>query len=125
MSRWEDPRRVLERHGRAPKKSFSQNFLVSRTHAERIAAFAARAKLPVLELGPGVGTLTALLLDAGARVHAVERDRDMLDVLAQEFQNEPSLSVVEGDAVTFDIGAWAKEMGGKVVVTGNLPYAVT
>jgi 16S rRNA (adenine1518-N6/adenine1519-N6)-dimethyltransferase len=78
----------------------------------------------VVELGPGLGTLTAGLLRRGARVHAVERDRDMIAALAKVLPH-PRLHVVSGDAATVELGPIAAEEGGKVAVAGNLPYAIT
>jgi 16S rRNA (adenine1518-N6/adenine1519-N6)-dimethyltransferase len=121
---WEDPRRVLARHGLSPKRGFSQNFLTSRSVVERIVeALAPRPNERVLELGPGLGTLTAALLRAGAQVIAVDMDRDMLRVLADELGHVPGFEARAGDATEVDLGAIAS--GGRVAVAGNLPYAVT
>jgi 16S rRNA (adenine1518-N6/adenine1519-N6)-dimethyltransferase len=122
---WEDPRRVLQRHGLRPKRAFSQNFLVSPHAVETIA----RAAVPapgswVVELGPGLGTLTAALLRAGARVLAVERDPDMVRVLRAELSSF-ELEIVPGDVTTLDYAALAAQLGGALCVVGNLPYAVT
>lgn len=120
---WEDPRRVLARHGLAPKRGFSQNFLVSRTAIDRIvAAVAPAAGETVVELGPGLGTLTAGLLRAGAHVIALEADRDMLNVLGREFGHVGALDVRHGDATELDLKSLH---AGRVAVAGNLPYAVT
>lgn len=122
---WEDPRKVLERHGFRPKKSFSQNFLVSRHVVERIAeAIAPASAERVVELGPGVGTLTAALLRAGARVIAVERDRDMLEVLERELGAHPRLQIVAGDAAELSLDV-VNDAKGPIAVAGNLPYAIT
>jgi len=121
---WEDPRRVLSRHGLAPKRGFSQNFLVSRTVVEQIvAALAPKADETVVELGPGLGTLTGALLRAGARVVAVDADRDMLEVLRRELGHLPTLDAQFGDATSFDFATVTPN--GRVAVAGNLPYAVT
>lgn len=121
---WEDPRRVLGRHGLSPKRSFSQNFLVSRSAVERIVtALALAPDERVVELGPGLGTLTGALLRAGARVIAVDADRDMLAVLNAELGHSPNLDARFGDATEVDFAALAE--GGRIAVAGNLPYAVT
>ena len=104
----EDPRRVLARHGFAPKKAFSQNFLVDKRAVQRIAeATRADASSVVVELGPGAGTLTTALLATGAEVVGVERDRDMAQVLRAELGDEPRFSLVEDDAATVDLTAIA------------------
>jgi 16S rRNA (adenine1518-N6/adenine1519-N6)-dimethyltransferase len=121
---WEDPRRVLARHGLAPKRGFSQNFLVSRSVVEQIvAALAPQPGEPVVELGPGLGTLTAALLRAGARVIAIDADRDMLGVLRRELGHLPALDARHGDASALDLAAMAQ--GRPVALAGNLPYAIT
>jgi len=121
---WEDPRRVLRRHGLTPKRSFSQSFLVSRHAVERIAA--ALEPSPderTVELGPGLGTLTGELLRAGARVLAIERDPDMLAVLGEELGHVDALELRAGDAADVDLSALAD--GAKIALAGNLPYAIT
>lgn len=123
---WEDPRRVLGRHGLAPKRGFSQNFLVARPVVERIAeAVAPRERERVVELGPGLGTLTAALLRRGAHVVAVERDRDMIEVLRAELGSHPELEIVQGDAATVRFAELAAPGDDRPAVAGNLPYAIT
>jgi len=123
---WEDPRRVLRRHGLTPKRGMSQNFLVARHAVDRIAEAVAPARdEPVVELGPGLGTLTGALLRVGARVIAIERDADMIAVLHAELGGVEGFEVREGDAAEVDFGALAREVHEPVAVAGNLPYAVT
>ena len=120
---WEDPRKALARHGLRPKRSFSQNFLVARSVVEAIAEAAVPAKgAHVVELGPGLGTLTAALLRRGARVTAVERDLDMIAVLRADF-GDRALEVIEADAAEIDLASLASE--GPFALAGNLPYAAT
>jgi 16S rRNA (adenine1518-N6/adenine1519-N6)-dimethyltransferase len=122
---WEDPRRVLARHGLSPKRGFSQNFLVSKHVVEQIvAALAPAPDERVLELGPGLGTLTAALLRAGAHVIAIDADRDMLKVLNSELGELTALETRHGDATAVDLAALAAPLE-RVAVVGNLPYAVT
>lgn len=121
---WEDPRKALARHGLRPKRSFSQNFLVARSVVEAIAQAAVPAPgAHVVEMGPGLGTLTGALLRRGARVTAIERDRDMIAVLRADFGDRP-LVLIEADAAEIDLGALAKDTG-PFALAGNLPYAAT
>jgi len=123
---FEDPRVTLGRHGLLPKRSFSQNFLVARPTVEAIArAPNLSFDETVIEIGPGVGTLTAALLRRGADVLAVERDRDMAALLRQEFADFPRFRLMEADATGLDFAALHAQEGRDLVVVGNLPYAIT
>ena len=115
----EHPRDLLKKFGLQPKHSWGQNFLSDEGVLERIADEASlRPGEPCLELGPGLGHLTRFLLATGAKVTAVERDRDMVKVL--ERQKLEGLTLVEGNAAELD---FAKTAGAdQVVVVGNLPY---
>ena len=115
----ESPRDILRRHGLRPKHSWGQNFLGDEEALETITdALNLREGEPVVELGPGLGHLTRFLAATGARVTAVERDRDMLTVLEKEAI--PGVHVVAGNAATVDFA----EVAGApdVAVVGNLPY---
>ena len=120
---FEDPRRVLKRHGLAAKRAYSQNFLVSERAVRAIvAACQPTAERSIIELGAGCGTLTFALADAGGRVIAIERDPDMLAVLEAE-RGEWSVEIVAGDAKQIDLAALGG--GQRVTVAGTLPYAIT
>jgi 16S rRNA (adenine1518-N6/adenine1519-N6)-dimethyltransferase len=121
---WEDPRRVLARHGFAPKRSYSQNFLISQRAIRAIVeACELNDDSCVVELGAGCGTLTQALATR-SKVYAVERDPDMLRVLAMEC-DQARVQIVPGDAKELDIGAFVAAEGERVTVAGNLPYAIT
>jgi 16S rRNA (adenine1518-N6/adenine1519-N6)-dimethyltransferase len=120
-----DPRDLLRKHGLQPKRSFSQNFLVQPRATARIADAAAALGVHVVELGPGLGTLTHALLARGCTVVAVELDRDMVRVLTEELGSSPRLEIRLGDAAKFDFTAYSAVCGSKLVVTGNLPYQAT
>ena len=117
---------MLARHGLRAKKSWGQNFLHDRSaHARIVAAAACAADDVVVEIGAGLGTLTAALAAAEpppARVIALERDADMLGVLAAELGGEPRVAITPADAATFDFGAASRAAGRPLVVVGNLPY---
>ena len=121
---WEDPRRVLARHGERPSKRFSQNFLVTESVVERIAvAVAPTAGERVIEIGPGAGTLTAALLRRGAMVEAIEKDPRMRAILTDELAASGRFSLVAEDATAMDVAELAG--GTPAVLVGNLPYAIT
>jgi 16S rRNA (adenine1518-N6/adenine1519-N6)-dimethyltransferase len=119
-----DPRALLKLHGLVAKRGLSQNFLVNRGAVARIAELAAEAPTRrVIEIGPGLGTLTAALLSRGVEVVAVERDPDMCAVLAAELGVNPAFTLVQADAVELDYTARLGE--GHTAICGNLPYGIT
>ena len=124
-----DPRRVLARHGLAAKKSWGQNFLHDRAVLARIVkAVAATADDVVVEIGAGLGTLTAALAQATPaprHILAVERDPDMQRVLAAELGDDARVEVVAADALAFDYAAASRAAGRAVIVVGNLPYQIS
>jgi 16S rRNA (adenine1518-N6/adenine1519-N6)-dimethyltransferase len=116
-------REVIARHGLSASKALGQNFILDRQLLARIAAVAGPLEgHAVYEVGPGPGGLTRALLDNGARVVAVERDRRCLPALAElEQQFGDSLRVIQGDALRIDeVG----QVGNGAHVVANLPYNV-
>jgi 16S rRNA (adenine1518-N6/adenine1519-N6)-dimethyltransferase len=107
----------------APRKRFGQHFLVDASVLARIVdAVSPRATDRLVEIGPGLGALTAALLDRGLRLEAVEIDRDLVARLRRRWPPE-RLVVHEADALAFDFGALAGE--GRIRLVGNLPYNVS
>lgn len=118
-------RAVLERHGLALKKSLGQHFLIDDNVVGRIIALAGvDAATPVLEVGPGIGTLTAALCAASGSVTAVERDRELLPALEELTSWCTSLRVVNADAVTVGLDRLDSPLGPPEAMVANLPYAV-
>jgi 16S rRNA (adenine1518-N6/adenine1519-N6)-dimethyltransferase len=90
--------------------------------AERIVAGSPVTRRDVvLDLGAGLGALTRPLAATGARVIAVERDRELVPVLREELDGL-GVEVREDNAATVDLAALAREAGGPLVVVGNVPY---
>ena len=122
-------REVLEIHGLAARKSFGQHFLFDLNLTRKIARLAGPFDGGVvIEVGPGPGGLTRALLEAGARVIAVEKDDRFLPILADLAEAaEGRLTVVHADALTIDeaalIAQHAPESAAARVVS-NLPYNV-
>jgi 16S rRNA (adenine1518-N6/adenine1519-N6)-dimethyltransferase len=115
--------------GLLPKKSFGQNFLVDGNTARRIAELAAPGEgATVVEIGAGLGALTEPLLLRGARVAAIERDRDLCPLLRQAFGawiEQGRLILLEEDAKQTDLGGLLTSGPSPRVLTGNLPYQLT
>lgn len=120
-----DARALLKKHGQRAKKSWGQNFLVDeRAYRAIVDACALGDGDWAVEIGAGLGTLTARLGEAAAHVVAIERERDMLDILRSELGENPRIEVVEANALTFDYPAIATRAGRPPVVVGNLPYQI-
>jgi 16S rRNA (adenine1518-N6/adenine1519-N6)-dimethyltransferase len=116
-------REVIARHGLSASKALGQNFILDRQLLARIAAIPGDLNgQRVYEVGPGPGGMTRALLETGASVTAVERDRrciPALDELGQEFGSK--LQFIEGDALKIDE---PQTVGRGVHVVANLPYNV-
>ena len=116
-------RDVIARHGLQATKALGQNFILDRQLLARIAAIPGPLEgTSVYEVGPGPGGLTRALLDAGANVVAVERDRRCLPALAELDADHPHrLRVISGNALKIDERA---EAGDGAHIVANLPYNV-
>ena len=116
-------REIIARHGLSASKALGQNFILDRQLLARIAAIPGVGPGDrVYEVGPGPGGLTRALLDTGASVVAVERDRRCLPALAElaeEFDGK--LELIEGDALTIDERG---RIGDGAHVVANLPYNI-
>jgi 16S rRNA (adenine1518-N6/adenine1519-N6)-dimethyltransferase len=116
-------RDVIARHGLQASKTLGQNFILDRKLLARIAMVPGPLEgQRVYEVGPGPGGLTRALLDAGATVLAVERDRRCMPALAELEALFPTrLRIIEADALTLDEQA---EVGPGAHIVSNLPYNV-
>jgi 16S rRNA (adenine1518-N6/adenine1519-N6)-dimethyltransferase len=116
-------REVIARHGLHASKAFGQNFILDRQLLAKIAAVAGEMEgETVYEVGPGPGGLTRALLDRGARVIAVERDRRFLPALEELSAEFPGrLDVIDADALKV---REAEVAGRGALVVANLPYNV-
>jgi 16S rRNA (adenine1518-N6/adenine1519-N6)-dimethyltransferase len=118
-------RAVLAAHGLSLKKSLGQHFLVDDNIVRKIIELARLTPdTAVLEIGPGIGTLTVALCAAAGAVVAVERDADLLPVLDDVARECGNLEVVRADAVAVDIARLTTPLGPPTAMVANLPYAV-
>ncbi|MDY0341805.1 MAG: rRNA adenine dimethyltransferase family protein, partial [Coriobacteriia bacterium] len=116
---------VLKHHGLYTRKALGQHFLIDDNIVGRIVdAAALEPGESVLEVGPGIGTLTDALLSTDARVVAVEYDDRLLPVLAELAGERGGLTVVHADAVTVPVSTLAAGGDPPRALVANLPYAV-
>jgi 16S rRNA (adenine1518-N6/adenine1519-N6)-dimethyltransferase len=107
------------------KKRLGQNFLVDESYARRIVkALGPSAGETVVEIGPGRGALTELLLESGARVVAIEFDRELVSLLRERFGRREEFKLVEADALGVDFCSEI-EPAATARVVANLPYNIS
>lgn len=123
-------RELLALLSHSPKKWLGQNFLVDGNIVRKSLELAdVRAGDIVVEVGPGLGTLTTTLLQAGAKVFAIERDATLAAHLRERVApNYPeTFDLTEGDAMDFPLAAFPEKMsaGTPFKIVANLPYAIS
>jgi 16S rRNA (adenine1518-N6/adenine1519-N6)-dimethyltransferase len=105
------------------KKALGQNFLTDNSVIDRIAsALDLSVSDVVLEIGPGRGALTERLIDSGAKVLAVELDRDLIPELSKQFAGASNFRLIEGDALDVDFDAVSDV---PIKLAANLPYYIS
>ncbi len=115
---------LLARHGLRPSRALGQNFVADPNTVRRIARLAGVGEGDrVVEIGPGLGSLTLALAETGAAVLAVEADRHLIPVLEEVVGALPSVRVVHADAMGVD---WEELLGPEPgwVLVANLPYNI-
>ncbi|MEG0765008.1 MAG: 16S rRNA (adenine(1518)-N(6)/adenine(1519)-N(6))-dimethyltransferase RsmA [Pseudoflavonifractor sp.] len=123
-----DIKDLLGRHGFRFSKSMGQNFLIEGWVPHDIAASSgADRSCGVLEIGPGIGPLTAELAQLAGKVVAVELDRSLLPVLKETLADHENVEIVPGDVLKLDIpGLIADKLNGFTpIACANLPYNIT
>ena len=119
---------VLQKYGFNFQKKFGQNFLIDTRVLERIIDAAEITKDDcVLEIGPGIGTMTQYLAESAREVIAVEIDKMLIPILADTLSEYDNVTVINDDILKVDIGKIVEERnGGKPIkVVANLPYYIT
>src|SRR5262249_48387107 len=105
------------------RKSLGQHFLNDPRILQRIVdALELSGEETVVEIGPGRGSLTALLAPAAKRLVLIEDDRMIAARLREQYAASPSVTVVEADVLTVNLGEVA---GGPYLLVGNVPYYIT
>ena len=122
-----DTKSVLKKFNLHPSKSLGQNFLTDGEILEVIASAAEPGKEDmILEIGPGLGSLTAELAESAGKVVAVEIDRRLIPVLKENLRGYSNITIINGDILRMDV---KKELGtlsaSSIKVVANLPYYIT
>jgi 16S rRNA (adenine1518-N6/adenine1519-N6)-dimethyltransferase len=108
------------------RKRFGQHFLHDRNVLERIAReLAPQPDAALVEIGPGRGALTELLLGRSSTLDVIEIDRDLAATLAARWGSAPGFALHVADALEFDFAALARLRGRRLRVIGNLPYNIS
>lgn len=121
-------RSVMEKHGFNFSKALGQNFIINPSVCPRMAEMCgADENTGVIEIGTGVGVLTAELCKRAKKVVAIELDTRLLPVLSETLCEYDNFEVVNADVMKVDLHALIKEKfdGMKMVVCANLPYYIT
>ena len=119
---------IIQKYEFMFQKKFGQNFLIDTHVLEKIISAAGITKNDcVLEIGPGIGTMTQYLAENAGHVVAVEIDRNLIPILKETLADYDNVTVINEDILRVDIKALAEEYnGGKPVkVVANLPYYIT
>lgn len=119
---------ILQKYNFNFQKRFGQNFLIDANVLNRIIAAAEITKEDcVLEIGPGIGTMTQYLAESAGEVVAVEIDKNLIPILKDTLSGYDNVTVINGDILKLDIPKLVEERNGgePVKVVANLPYYIT
>ncbi len=118
---------ILKKYQFRMQKKYGQNFLIDGNILAKIVEAAQITKEDcVLEIGPGIGTMTQYLAEAAGRVVAVEIDRELIPILEETLSPYNNVAVMCADILKVDLAALVRENGGRPIkVVANLPYYIT
>jgi 16S rRNA (adenine1518-N6/adenine1519-N6)-dimethyltransferase len=119
---------VIQKYNFAFQKKFGQNFLIDPHVLDKIIQAAGITKDDmVLEIGPGIGTMTQYLAEAAGRVVAVEIDTNLIPILGETLKEYDNVTIINNDILKVNIGELAEKYNGgrPIKVVANLPYYIT
>ena len=119
---------IIQKYNFTFQKRFGQNFLIDEHVLDKIVAAAdIDSNDFVIEIGPGIGTLTQYLAENAAKVCAIEIDKELIPILGDTLKGYDNVTVINADVMKYDLpGLIKKEAGNlKVKVVANLPYYIT
>ena len=119
---------IIKKYNFIFQKKYGQNFLIDTNVLNRIIAAAEiTGEDCILEIGPGIGTMTQYLAENAREVVAVEIDRNLIPILEDTLSAYDNVTVINGDILKLDIGKLVEEKNGRepIKVVANLPYYIT
>ena len=119
---------VIKKYGFSFQKKYGQNFLIDANILEKIIASAEITKEDcVIEIGPGIGTMTQYLAENAREVVAVEIDKNLIPILEETLKEYKNVSILNEDILKVDLNRLVKEKndGRPIKVVANLPYYIT
>lgn len=128
LYKYENTQKIVKKYDFVFKKKYGQNFLTDKNILEQIVKGAEISKDDVvLEIGPGIGTLTQLLSESAGYVVTIEIDKDLIKILKNDtLKDYNNVEVINGDILKMDISEIAvKYESKKIKVVANLPYYIT
>jgi 16S rRNA (adenine1518-N6/adenine1519-N6)-dimethyltransferase len=127
LNLYEETKYILKKYNITANKSLGQNFLINEEVIEKTIAKGNISKEDlVIEIGPGLGTLTKPLLELAGKVICIELDKKMLEILKDRFSMYENLEIINDDVLKVDLkGIIKKENIKNVKVVANLPYYIT
>ena len=120
MNILEETKYIMNKYDVHPNKRLGQNFLFDEQSLQTIAS-EVTSKDTVIEIGPGLGTLTAILAEKASKVIAVELDGKMVSILKERFKLYNNVQIIQDDILNVDIDKIAP----KAKIVANLPYYIT
>ena len=106
-----------------PKKSLGQNFLLDKNISNKIVGLLGNIEnKDILEIGPGMGALTDILLAKQAKVLAIDKDSNAVEYLTEKYKDKENLKILNSDIRTIDL---SKLYNNKISVIGNIPYNIS
>lgn len=115
---------ILNEKSLKAKKKFGQNFLIDANVVDKIAKNACDKEIETIEIGPGIGALTEMLLKYSKHVYAYEIDKDMYEILNKEFSENRNIDIYLKDFLDVDLSR-VEYKNNKINICSNLPYYVT
>ena len=124
MNLYQETKFILEKNDIRPNKKLGQNFLIDEDALDVISSNVNQADV-VLEIGPGIGSLTNLLLEKAKQVICVELDPKMCKILNERFFLYKNFTLIQNDILKVDLSPFIEMYGSKLKVVANLPYYIT